>query len=42
MAVKELNLLMTYPVKWSIYKVMRDYIQNFYPELFMKLFCMFE
>ena len=30
MAVKELNLLMTYPVKWSIYKVMRDYIQNFY------------
>ena len=25
-----LNIVMSYPVKWSIYKVMRDYIQNFF------------
>ncbi|MGN0485482.1 MAG: hypothetical protein ACI4HI_18235 [Lachnospiraceae bacterium] len=25
-----LNIVMTYPVRWSKYKVFRDYIQNFY------------
>ena len=30
MALARLNLLMTYPVKWSMEKVLTDYIQNFY------------
>lgn len=25
-----LNLVMTYPVYWSRYQVLRDYVQNFY------------
>lgn len=25
-----LNIVMTYPVKWSKYNVFRDFIQNFY------------
>ena len=26
----DLNLIMSYPVKWNIYKILRDYIQNLY------------
>lgn len=25
-----LNLIMSYPVKWNMYKILRDFIQNFY------------
>ena len=28
--LKKLNIAMTYPVNWSNYAVMRDYIQNFF------------
>lgn len=28
--IKSLNLLMSYPVYWSEYKVIRDFVQNFY------------
>lgn len=38
----KLNIAMSYPVKWTVYGVMRDYIQNFYdavgPELFGEKF----
>ena len=28
--IKKLNIAITYPVKWTHYAVMRDYIQNFF------------
>lgn len=28
--IEKLNLVMSYPVKWTIFAVMRDYVQNFY------------
>lgn len=28
--VVRLNIVMTYPVKWSVEHIMSDYIQNFY------------
>ena len=31
--LRRLNLVMTYPVKWSVFQVMRDYIQNFFDAL---------
>lgn len=38
----KLNIAMSYPVKWTVYGVMRDYIQNFYdavgPEFFGEKF----
>lgn len=30
MKLEKLNLVMSYPVNWSVFMVMRDYIQNFY------------
>lgn len=30
MSVRKLKILMSYPVKWNLYNVFRDYIQNFY------------
>lgn len=33
-----LNLIMSYPVKWSEYKIFRDYIQNFYDSVNYKEF----
>ena len=42
MSIRSLNILMSYPVNWSAYKVFRDYIQNFFdavePENFSKKF----
>lgn len=29
-SIINLNLITTYPVKWDIYKILRDFIQNFY------------
>ena len=26
----KLNLVMSYPIKWNLYKVFRDYVQNFF------------
>lgn len=28
--IEKLNLVMSYPVKWTVFAVMRDYVQNFY------------
>lgn len=28
--IESLNLITTYPVKWDMYKILRDFIQNFY------------
>jgi len=33
-----LNIVMTYPVHWSLYKVFRDFIQNFYDSVGYKNF----
>ena len=30
MSIKKLNLAMNYPISWQKWKVLRDYIQNFY------------
>lgn len=30
MKTLSLNIVMTYPVYWSRYQVLRDFIQNFY------------
>ena len=30
MTVRRLNILLSYPVKWSLREIFRDYIQNFY------------
>lgn len=30
---EKLNLVMTYPVRWSLSHIMEDYIQNFYDVL---------
>ena len=30
MALRKLNLVMTYPVHWSLYMVMSNFVQNFY------------
>ncbi|MCM1235953.1 MAG: hypothetical protein NC489_38170 [Ruminococcus flavefaciens] len=29
----KLNLVMTYPVRWSVEHIMQDYVQNFYDAL---------
>lgn len=29
-SIINLNLITTYPVKWDIYKILRDFVQNFY------------
>ena len=34
----DLNLIMSYPVKWNIYKILRDFIQNFYDSVSYKEF----
>lgn len=38
-----LNIVMTYPVKWKAYNILRDFVQNFYdavkPEEWKKAFC---
>lgn len=31
--VVNLNLITTYPVKWDMYKILRDFIQNFYDSI---------
>ena len=33
MTVRRLNILLSYPVKWSLREIFRDYIQNFYDSL---------
>ena len=38
MSVRKLNLVMTYPVKWSEYEVMDNFVQNFYDALGMDQF----
>ena len=38
MAIHKLNLVMTYPVKWSVHEVMSNYVQNFYDALNMDQF----
>ena len=30
MAIRKLKIVMSYPVNWSLYKVLRDYVQNFF------------
>lgn len=30
MAIRKLNLVMSYPVEWSLYQIMNNFIQNFY------------
>ena len=30
MEIRKLNLVMTYPVKWELYEVMSNFVQNFY------------
>lgn len=39
MAIRKLNLVMTYPVKWGEYEVMNNFVQNFYDALGMDSFC---
>ncbi|MEA5010036.1 hypothetical protein [Clostridium tyrobutyricum] len=31
--IVNLNLITTYPVKWNMYKILRDFIQNFYDSI---------
>lgn len=38
MSIRKLNIMMSYPVRWSMYKVLRDYIQNFYDALTYRKF----
>ena len=33
MAIRKLNLVMSYPINWSIYSVMNNFVQNFYDAL---------
>ena len=30
MEIRKLNLVMSYPVQWSLYQVMDNFVQNFY------------
>lgn len=36
--IESLNLITTYPVKWDMYKILRDFIQNFYDSVSNKEF----
>lgn len=30
MAIRKLNLVMSYPINWGLYTVMNNFVQNFY------------